>query len=291
MNAVAPAEAHAYLGRTTPIYAIGDSHVLIYNGLVFQSKALGTSFVVDSTHIQGIAAKHFVDDAGKLNPRVFQALRDEGLISDPEGNANETPDDIRAFHRISNHYANYFRQVGELTAGEPLIMLFIGDIDLRMSLIKQLAQADFVLPGFDAAMLPSTNAKQIIPFPLVKDLALSHLTPLFAGLRLLRDAGFAALYLHCVVPPTPDDDWFEGGHHFRAPVALRAKCAVLMNDLMRDLCRENGIGFIDVWPAVARGVVAAQEYALDSIHLNRAAAVLSVQALLQSVAERSAALT
>ena len=269
-----------YVPQPIPIYMIGESHCVVFTDRIFrETKHLNETFITRAMYLPGISSHDFVAN-GQMQ-RVMGALAGEHLIvGDPRGgNAPWVP-----MHAATNNL--HIPSVhSKKPHGVPVIVVFAGEIALRSIFLRQLGNADFELP-FDVPYLdelPTATTTQIVPFQLVFQLANQVLGPLFEGLTTLHNMGFTSLYLHCVPPPTLDDEEFEKINNFFSPVRLRYKSALLFNRIFRDTSAQRGIRFLDIWDQVTLRGRLNPEFHIDGTHLNVKAAYLTLNALLDSM--------
>ena len=267
----------SFVARAAPIYMIGDSHCLVFNDLVFERG--GRHFVTHAKHCPGLDARDFVDARGSLNPMVFESLRGERLIR-PEG------DRWKASHLTKSPVAQSAAELAELDRSAPPIVIIVGSGDLYY-FVKGLAPgSDFPLEGLqftesDFEEMPVTS---VLPWKPAVESAAAMLGPLFRGLRLLERAGFSRMFLHALPPQTVDDAEYQRLTGMHVPVRVRYKATLLFNALFREFARQNpAIGFIDTWDATTAGGKLAPGFLLDHWHLNKEAAYLTVEALLDEL--------
>jgi len=97
--------------------------------------------------------------------------------------------------------------------------------------------------------------------------------PLVMGVKHLQTAGFASLMIHALPPrPAQTKEWIPPEQ-----TELRAKLTVLANRVLKRLADEQGIDVIDIWPEASVNGYLRPELDLDGLHLNREAAVMSLQ--------------
>jgi len=253
--------------KPTPIYVLGDSHVLGFKDLFFRDSYTGGDYYTVSRYYSGFAAGG-VSSGGALVPAFVKALEYEGLLK--EGRAAHLrvgPMDLAVA------YASGSAQV------PPLIIVFCGDIDLRGNLLQYLKdECDLILP-FEAPY-PATG-KPPLPYDVALQLVQERLEPLVAGLKTLHDLGLVRTYLHTIAPPTLNAELFRQVHGFDCPAATRYKAAVMYNRFLTRRCKELGVPVLDVWPEVTRDGYLLPEYELDGVHLAREANPISLRALVE----------
>lgn len=260
--------------RPTPIYMIGDSHCLVYRDLLFQEKKhYHRPFITKASYCSGLSASNFTDEHGHINPMIIQSMVKESLLDEK----------LTAFHLSKSPATHSVSIAAHQALNDPIIVFFCGDIDLRSVFLRQLGQrGDFILP-FEVPHLDTfepIEMPQIIPFPLLKDLALKSLTPLFEGLKHLKSSGFRKLYLHNLPPPTLDDKAFESINGYVSPLLLRYKSTLLFNRLFEEFCQINDVAFLNIWDDVTIQNKLNPAYHLDHVHLNKDAAFIALNRLL-----------
>ena len=253
--------------KPTPIYVLGDSHVLGFKDLFFRDTYTGGDYYTVSRYYSGFAAGG-VSSGGALVPAFVKALEYEGLLK--EGRAAHLrvgPMDLAVA------YASGSAQV------PPLIIVCCGDIDLRGHFFQYIKEeCDLILP-FETPY-PATG-KPPLPYDVALQLVRERLEPLVAGLKTLHDLGLVRTYLHTVAPPTLNAELFRQVHGFDCPAATRYKAAVMYNQFLTRRCKELGVPVLDVWPEVTRDGYLRPEYELDGVHLAREANLISLRALVE----------
>lgn len=275
-----------YVPQPIPIYMIGESHCVVFTDRIFrETKHLGETFITRAMYLPGISSHDFVVD-GQMH-RVMGALAAEHLIvGDPRGEqAVWVP-----MHTATNNL--HIPSVhSKKPRGVPVLVVFAGEIALRSIFLRQLGNADFELP-FEAPYLdelPAPEGAQTVPLQLVFELANRALLPLVDGLTSLYNMGFTSVYLHCVPPPTLDDEEFQNINGFYSPVRLRYKSALFFNRVLKDTCTPRGIRFLDIWDEVTVRGKLNPEFHVDGTHLNVKAAYITLNTLLDSVVNETRA--
>jgi hypothetical protein len=253
---------------------IGDSHCLVFRDLVFERD--GRHYVTHAKHCPGLDARDFLDARGALNPMVFESLRGERLIR-PDG------DRWKAAHLAKSPIGQSAAGLAELDRSAPLVVVMVGSGDLYYFVKGLPPGTDFRLEGlrFDETDFEALPVTSVLPWKLAVESAAAMLGPLFRGLRLLERAGFSRLFLHSLPPQTVVDAEYQRLTGMHVPVRLRYKATVLFNALLREFTRQNqGIGLIDTWDLTTANGKLAPGFLLDHWHLNKEAAYLTVDALL-----------
>jgi hypothetical protein len=168
------------------------------------------------------------------------------------------------------------------TRAAPVLVFFCGSSDLVNVFQRQLGtRYDFVLPDQEhlLAAYPPVQPEQVFPYQTARASLGERLVPLFRGLRKLREMGFAHIYLHDLVPQTPDDLFFSRVYQYACPARTRCKAQLLFNQLLAEQAEAEGFGLIQIWDQVTEQNRLRPEFALDSIHLNKEAAFLTVARL------------
>lgn len=267
----------SFVARATPIYMIGDSHCLVFNDLIFERG--GRHFVTIAKHCPGLDARDFVDARGGISPMVFESLRAERLIR-PDG------DRWIASHLAKSPVAQSAAELAELDRSAPPIVVIVGSGDLYYFVKGLPSGSDFPLEGvrFNESDFEEMPVTSVLSASLAAESAAAMLGPLFRGLRLLERAGFTRIFLHALPPQTVDDAEYQRLTGMRVPVRLRYKATLLFNALLCEFTRQNpGIRFIDTWDATTAGGKLAPGFLLDHWHLNKEAAYLTVEAVLDEL--------
>ena len=179
----------------------------------------------------------------QTTPDIFQALRIFGLISKFGDISHFSIDKtvpkhpIRRFvHRIPN------------------LVFTVGDIDVRHRLLRQLGDSiDFSIASLsESSWLNSVDREKFISVQIVKKLIQDTYTPLVKALAYLIKLGFTRTYLHCLPPPTLDDEKFKDINDYYFPRKLHYKVVYLVNQFLKEECAKHRVGFIDIWDSVTR---------------------------------------
>jgi lysophospholipase L1-like esterase len=252
-----------------PIYIVGDSHALPYRGLMFREKWTGAWALARSCYISGFAAGDFYrPDTGEFQPDLIRFLEFEGLVRD--GRATHLSMDATDFAIAT-------------AAGQPvkppLIMVVVGDIDIRAVIMPILADKHDFVPPFETP-LPVLD-KPLIPWDLVEEAIDRQLSPLIAGLRQLVACGFNRLYVQAVVPPTRNEAAVRRLHGYGCPASVRTKLVDAFNRKLAEFCRPIGVTVLENWAALTQDGLLKPDLELDGVHLPPRAARWYVEMLLE----------
>ena len=274
------AEDAVFVAGATPLYFIGDSHTLAYADLVFRDHEGGLA-VTRSHYCRGITASAFLDPGGALHADVAGALLADGLLE------RSAAGPFFARHRATDLHSLQVGAAMERARTSPVLVLSVGDIDVKFGFIREFARQDFALPAsfaFDPAPFAPHPTEGVIPFALAAGFAKKLLMPYLRGLELLAGLGFANLYVHALPPPTLDDAAFEAMNGFAAPARLRYKATRLFNAVLREFAADYpAFAFLDTWDRVTANGVLTDDFYLDDSHLNRRAAAYVVTNLLRDL--------
>lgn len=272
-----------FISRPFPLYMIGDSHSLIFKDLLFKDNQLNQYFITRDRYCPGVVAQNFTDAKRELHHSLQHMLYAEKLLVPYEKG-------MKPLHSHTSEYAEDLTRAMESHRSEPHLVIFAGELDLRHIFLKQFTlQQDFVLPPDIAVKcsalhtLPSPSNPEIVVYDLVLKLASQILDPLFTGIKQLKAMGFKQLYLHSVPPPTLDDQRFQQVNQFYCSALMRYKSALLFNHLIQKCCQQETIEFIDLWPDVTIDGILSQQFSLDGIHLNKAAAFITVEKVIHAL--------
>jgi lysophospholipase L1-like esterase len=252
-----------------PIHIVGDSHALPYKGLMFKEKWTGAWALARSCYISGFAAGDFYRaDTGAFHPEFIRFLEFEGLVRD--GRATHLSRDPTDFSIAA-------------AAGQPvrppLVMIAVGDIDIRAVIMPILGDRHDFVPPFET-VLPVLD-KPLIPWDLIEEAIDRQLAPLIAGLGQLVACGFSRLYVQAVVPPTRDEAAVRRLHGYDCPASVRTKLVEAFNRKLAALCRPIGVTVLDNWAALTQDGLLKPDLELDGVHLPPRAARWHVEMLLE----------
>lgn len=265
------------VGDAVPYTYIGDSHAGSIGTLVFEDANETTRIVTRTCTIWRFVASDALGADGALGDELVQALRNTGALHTSQAFAP-----LAGFRPVQTTYGREKRpeNVAVLdSASERAYVVCVGEIDTRYILHRfVLERLDFQVPfpidGLEA--LPAFEARQTLRADRMLAFLGEEFKPLFVGLRLLRAAGLRTIFLHSLPPPAIDDADAERVLKHPSPARLRYKLAMFVNFLYEAVCRDIGVGFINMWPSVTSANLLRPEYYLDGLHLNREHAKRSV---------------
>jgi hypothetical protein len=273
-----------FLGRPAPIYMLGDSQCLVFNNLLFAAEYQGQrySLLTQARYCPGLAAHTFANSPDqpqvRLHETVLRALLSDCLI-DREN---------KALYQFESPQAGLLSLLAGRVAAAPVLVFFCGSADLVNLFLRHLGnQNDFYLPeqAHLLAALPDPSPRNLFPYETARSYLLDLIAPLFRGLNQLKQLGFDQLFLHDLVPQTPDDDEFARIYGYRCPLKVRSKALLLMNQVLAEMAALHQVGWVSIWEQVTERNIRRPEFALDSIHLNKNAAFLSVETLWQAMCQ------
>lgn len=264
------------VARPIPLFMIGDSHTLVFSDLVIRERASDLVFVTRAKFCRGVSTGGFLDPQGSLLPIITYALTIENILDD-EG---------KAFHLSRANSAETMRTAAERRWGDPVLVFFAGDIDLRSGFLKQVQpHQDFELPfevkGLDA-MEPVPD-RQLVPARLALEFFAKQAEPFLQAMAFFARLGFQKVFVHELRPPTLDDAVFERIQGFRRAAIVRYKATALFNYVLRHGCERAGVRFLEIWNDVTVDGRLDPAYELDGVHLNRRAAMITLRRLLEKV--------
>jgi hypothetical protein len=271
------------LGKPRCFDFVGDSHVAAFDGLVLEDAAHPGELLLTKSYFQPFfRAEQFFSDGrfGEYMTRLLVQMRcaetalkgwsDALSAIDMGASISGARDPLR------------FRPIGR--AGK-VVVVSVGEVDAA-------DLANELFPRFDIdvgsepsgwARLPDYETEEVLPRERALALIRERAAPLFAGLSVLREAGFSDLFLHDIPPPGPVE--FP---HWK-PARYRYKIRWLFNRVYREWCVANDVGFLSTWDDVTVDDLRSEKYDRDHLHLNRAAAIVSVMRLSEILAARASA--
>ncbi len=256
----------SYLGLAKYLYFIGESHVLPYRNVLFQPAPTSDIFLGRVRFLQILAARF--SGNGAVHPDILRALQAEQLLSDKNV----------AAHLANDRQSTRVAEVSGIAANVPCLTLFAGDLDVSEILRRLGADYDFELP--DDPGYGVNPALELVPFATLHDQINGIFQPFLAGCRLLHELGFTRLMIHAL-PPRVRDTRQQAWSGVRAESQVRAKTTVLANRTLSGIAEALGVPFIETWPQVTEDGYLKPEFCLDGIHLNRAAALLSLRHIVE----------
>lgn len=262
----------------TLAHFVGDSHTIIFNGLVFEDRVSNKQRLTRADHHRYFLAHEVSGWGDKIEERLWRSLLLHDFLGyvPPEHGSKYLP-------KLTTTQCGAKIEEG-LAAGfmhkKPLVLM-CGEIDTRNILSQFKAGTDVELP-FAAPQLEALApfaATRLISADEILAFMRREFAPLFTGLRILKEIGLENLFLHSIPPPALDDDDAERVLTFRRAARVRYKIALLVNWLYAQACADLGIGFLNIWDAVCKQGLLNQDFYLDGLHLNKKAAIVSVNCL------------
>ncbi len=252
------------------IYAIGDAHSLAYKDLIVHDHEQGQNYLALSSYCPEMQASKFIDERGAVNASFLQALYARELITQNSTivYTSITPQDLALQYAAGHAQAS------------PLLLVLCGEVELRQLVMKELkTDYDLILP-FETPYGRQKNASTM-PLDTVAGLIQKILTPLLQGLTQLKNNGFPFVYYHAAPPPTRDDQLFEKINQFPCPLDTRYKSVRLFNYIAEEICKKLGLPFMNPWNQLTKDGYLLPEFERDGVHLNRKAASLSLELVLE----------
>ncbi|MGA9602225.1 MAG: hypothetical protein WBS22_18600 [Methylocystis sp.] len=246
------------IGDAVRLFLVGDSHCLPARGLVAADAFTARNYTVVSKHIPGFSASNIMQK-GKLSPELMAALESENLVRG------------RWFNFLTLSEQELATSFAEGTPSlPPVLLLSVGDIDLRKGFLPKLADAYDIVPPHETPYAVREGAK-IMPYEAAREMARNALAPLAEGLIEFRKMGLPRVLVTELPPPTLNEERFEALHGLACPVDTRYKATLLFNEVLREVCAKAGAIVVSIWPElVDENGYLRREFELDGVHLNRA---------------------
>lgn len=248
----------------TSLLMVGESHSLPFKGLSFSAPG-GESFTCRTLFFIKLLAQQY-SNGDLWNLELINGLVTEGVL-DKQGRP--------AFR-------------AQTPAISPPLVFFAGDMDLHQILVKMGNKFDFSLPddpGYD-----TDGKKQRLAYTVIEQQIATFLAPFLRVMEQFRAGRFDRLMIHALPPRTPDNKaaarWTNG---IEIDAPIRAKMTVATNRQLRGFCDKSGIPFIDPWPALTQDGYLKPDYELDGVHVNHAAALVSLERIVGVLLQREAA--
>ncbi|WP_316230511.1 hypothetical protein [Bradyrhizobium sp. SZCCHNR1051] len=256
------------LEAVLPVYIVGDSHSLPYRNMVFRERWTGAWVMARTKYIPGATAREFYDPAtGEFHPDFIAFLEYEGLVRN--GHATHLSMDEVDFAIA--------KAVGQAVR-PPLIMITVGEIDVRGPLLQLLKDTHDFVPPF-ATTLPLLD-KPLVPWDLIDEAIEARLGPFVAGLDQLVKAGFKRVYVQSVVPPTRQEARVRELQNYDCPVSVRTKLVQAFNWKLAQKVRSVNLFTVDRWPDLTEGDLLRPEFDFDGVHLPPKGARLLLESLI-----------
>jgi hypothetical protein len=265
MQSNAPADTQ----RVFNVYIIGDSHALPYRNQLFREDWTGQWVLARSRYVSGLTAHDLFDEGtGEFHPELVRFLEYEGLVRNG-----------RATHLSRDDVDFAIAKASGQSVTPPLILLTVGDIDIRGAIMPLLKDSHDFVPPVETA-LPLLD-KPLLPWDVLDKAMTLRIRPLIAGLRQLQESGFNRLYVQAVVPPTQDEARVVELHGYACPVSVRTKLVAAFNAKLRVECERIGVKVIGDWGPLTVDGLRRPELEFDGVHLPPSAARGFVNELLE----------
>ncbi|WP_316183382.1 hypothetical protein [Bradyrhizobium sp. SZCCHNRI1009] len=256
------------LETVLPVYIVGDSHSLPYRNMVFRERWTGAWVMARTKYIPGATAREFYDPAtGEFHPDFIAFLEYEGLVRN--GRATHLSMDETDFAIA--------KAVGQAVR-PPLIMITVGEIDVRGPLLQLLKDTYDFVPPF-ATTLPLLD-RPLVPWDLIDEAIEARLGPFVAGLDQLVKAGFRRVYVQSVVPPTRQEARIRELQSYDCPVSVRTKLVQAFNWKLAQKVRSVNLFMVDRWSDLTDGDLLRPEFDFDGVHLPPKGARLLLESLI-----------
>jgi len=273
------------IGRAKPVFMVGDSHTLIFDGRIYRLPGSGDVLAVKSNYIPGITAQQVSPAEGSISAEIYEALRRLDIIT-PSGQPKYT---LLDKHEVLISMAHGSAQT------PPLCVFHIGEINVRQQLCRSLGtDFDIVLPqGLSPYKSPPAEGdRQIIPFKVFSQNINTIFEGLFRGIELIRQAGLKRIFLHSMPVPYSADETFAAQHEFALDKARRIKVSLAVNAILARQCQERDIGFINIWGHITDDTGILQpRFELDGFHLSADACAVTMNSFLDCVRNSQAKVT
>jgi lysophospholipase L1-like esterase len=251
-----------------PVYIVGDSHSLPYRNMVFREKWTGAWVMARTKYIPGLTAHEFFNPStDDFHPEFIQFLEYEGLVR--AGRATHLSMDEVDFS-IAKAVAQAVRP--------PLIMIAVGEIDVRGPIMRLLKDTHDFVPPFPTS-LPLLD-KPLVPWDVIEEAIEERLAPFIAGLQQLTAAGFKRIYVQNVVPPTRQEGRIRELQSYDCPVSVRTKLVQAFNWKLASKVRSINLTPLDKWPDLTEDELLRPEFDFDGVHLPPKGARIYLEALI-----------
>jgi len=254
-------------GSISPIYLIGDSHCLQFKEILFNTRQPQLRYRCAVSFFVKLTASDYLVD-GAINPMLLAALKAEGVFND----AGE-PDWL-----VPDASSTYLSGRPALS---PTMVFFAGEANIQ-NLIAELGdEFDFELP--DDPGYSVDFDKSPAPFSFIQERIESQLAPFVEVMARLRQS-FPGLMIHALPPRDRDDD--RSSHwSFKIKVAapVRAKVALAANRHLAEVCGRLNIPFVDPWDDLSVDGFMRPEFGLDGMHINRSAAPIMLDRIMDAM--------
>jgi lysophospholipase L1-like esterase len=251
------------------VYIVGDSHSLPYRNMVFREKWTGAWVMARTKYIPGLTAHEFFNPStGDFHPELIQFLEYEGLVR--AGRATHLSMDEVDF--------SIAKAIGQAVR-PPLIMIAVGEIDVRGPIMRLLKDTHDFVPPFPTS-LPLLD-KPLVPWDVIDEAIEERLAPFISGLQQLIAAGFKRIYVQNVVPPTRKEERIRELQSYNCPVSVRTKLVQAFNWKLADKVRSINLTLLDEWPnLIGDDGQLRPEFDFDGVHLPPKGVRLYLEALI-----------
>jgi lysophospholipase L1-like esterase len=251
-----------------PVYVVGDSHSLPYRNMVFREKWTGAWVMARTKYIPGLTAYDFFNTTtGEFHPDFIAFLEYEGLVRAG-----------RATHLSADEVDFAIAKAAGQPVRPPLIMITIGEIDVRGPILQLLKDTHDFVPPFSTTM-PLLD-KPLVPWDVIDEAIETRLHPFIAGLQRLVEAGFKRVYVQGVVPPTQQEARVRQLQSYDCPVTVRTKLVEAFNWKLGPKVRSLNLVMLDRWSDLTKNGLLRPEYDFDGVHLPPKGARLLLEALI-----------
>jgi lysophospholipase L1-like esterase len=251
-----------------PVYIVGDSHSLPYRNMVFREKWTGGWVMARTKYVPGLTARDFYNpETGEFHREFIAFLEYEGLVR--AGRATHLSMDEVDF--------SIAKAMGQ-AALPPLILITIGEIDVRGPILQLLKDTHDFVPPFPTT-LPLLD-KPLVPWDVIDEAIEARLGPFIAGLQQLIAAGFRRVYVQSVVPPTRQEARIRELQSYDCPASVRTKLVQAFNWKLGAKCRSLNLVMLDRWSELTEGDLLRPEYDFDGVHLPPKGARILLEALI-----------
>ena len=251
-----------------PVYVVGDSHSLPYRNMVFREKWTSAWVMARTKYIPGLTAYDFFNTTtGEFHPDFIAFLEYEGLVRGG-----------RATHLSTDEVDFAIAKATGQPVRPPLIMITIGEIDVRGPILQLLKDTHDFVPPFSTTM-PLLD-KPLVPWDVIDEAIETRLHPFIAGLQRLVEAGFRRVYVQGVVPPTQQEARVRQLQSYDCPVTVRTKLVEAFNWKLSPKVRSLNLVMLDRWSDLTQNGLLRSEYDFDGVHLPPKGARLLLEALI-----------
>jgi hypothetical protein len=247
-------------GNPEQILLVGDSRIRMFDGLLFVDRARpGREILTRARWRSFFRASTFFGDDGRFDEYMTRLWWELRCVKHAHvgGNPIFTPFRYRRFGDVVDEVA--LEPSGQ--SDRTIVVSCGADMwDIEQEVAPFAIRLDAPLEGLDR--LPDYDATESIDETQLRAIIDERCAPLYAGMRALRDAGFSKLFLLGCAPSSTEhrDGW--------KPARLRYAVRSTLDRAYQAFCRQNGIGFVRVWDALAIDGLRDDRYFEDAEHVN-----------------------